>query len=139
MSVCIDHADLVRRFEAGDIDPAAFRHAEHVHVAFGLLKKYDFLDATVIYAKGIRTLATKAGAPQKFNLTITCAFMSLIAERMAGNPCDDTETFARDNPDLMSKTALAPLYASDRLHSDIARRVFLMPMPQGGASPAGQV
>ena len=132
MRVCIDHADLVRRFEACDIDPAAFRHAEHIHVAFGLLKKYDFLEAATIYANGIRALAAKAGAPRKFNLTITCAFMSLIAERMAAKAYDDPEIFAGDNPDLMSKDALAGLYAPERLHSDIARQVFLMPTPHNG-------
>ncbi|MEO3431648.1 hypothetical protein [Inquilinus sp. CAU 1745] len=133
------YSDLTRAFEAHEIDNAAFRHAEHVTVAFGLLKRYDFIDAAAIYARGIRTLASKAGAPGKFNLTITYAFMSLIAERMAGSACDDAERFIQDNPDLMSKDILAKWYAPDRLHSDIARSTFLMPVAsKDGLAEVGQ-
>jgi hypothetical protein len=133
-------SDLLRAFEAHEIDNATFRHAEHVKVAFGLLKKYDFIDAAALYAKGIRQLASDAGAPHKFNLTITYAFMSLIAERMIGTACDDAERFIEDNPDLMRKDVLAKWYAPDRLHSDTARGTFLMPMaPEGGSPAAGQV
>lgn len=139
MSNPVGHSDLTRAFEADEIDNAAFRHAEHVTVAFGLLKRYDFIDAAAIYARGIRTLASKAGAPGKFNLTITYAFMSLIAERMATSVYGDAERFIQDNPDLMSKDILAKWYAPDRLHSDIARTTFLMPMAsKDGLAEAGQ-
>lgn len=120
-------SEITRAFEAHTIDNTMFRHAEHVQVAFGLLGKYDFIDAAATYAKGIRALATKAGAPQKFNLTITYAFMSLIAERLATKPQRDFGNFVSENPDLMCKSVLARWYADDRLHSDNARSMFLLP------------
>ena len=129
MSDVLTGADLVRAFENHEIDNRSFHHAEHVEVAFGLLTKYDFIDASATYAKGIRALATMAGAPTKFNVTITYAFMSLIAERMAIGQPRSFEDFARENPDLMSKHVLSQWYRTERLMSDAARSVFLMPEP----------
>ncbi len=121
-------ADITRAFEAHSIDNSTFGHADHVRVAYDLLRKYDFIDAAATYAKGIRTLAAKAGAPMKFNLTITYAFMSLIAERMAGTQAAGFEDFVLANPDLMSKSVLKQWYSDDRLDSDLARGVFLLPI-----------
>ncbi|MFQ6548111.1 hypothetical protein AADZ90_009135 [Aestuariibius sp. 2305UL40-4] len=122
-----DCAPVTLAFEAHDIDAATFHHAEHVRVAFDLLRKYDFLDASVIYAKGIRTIAARAGAPRKFNLTITYAFLSLIAERLAMKPANDFDVFVGENPDLMSKNVLLRWYDAERLSTDAARAIFLLP------------
>ncbi|WP_299502896.1 hypothetical protein [uncultured Roseobacter sp.] len=127
MNQTIDLAPITVAFEAHDIDNAAFDHTDHVRVAFDLLAKYDFIDASAIYAKGIRTLAAKAGAPKKFNLTITYAFMSLIAERLANCPSRDFDAFVRSNTDLMSKDVLMKWYDSARLHADAAHEIFLLP------------
>ncbi|WP_108860056.1 hypothetical protein [Ruegeria sp. Alg231-54] len=119
--------DITSAFEAHAIDNTTFGHAEHVQVAYDLLRKYDFIDAAAIYAKGIRTLAAKAGAQDKFNLTITYAFMSLIAERLASSQSSAFEAFIAENPDLMAKTALSQWYPQERLNSALARRIFLLP------------
>ncbi len=121
------YADVTIAFEAHAIDNATFGHAEHVQVAYDLLRKYDFIDAAAIYAKGIRALAANAGAPDKFNLTITYAFMSLIAERLSKTQADDFESFAQENADLMAKTVLNQWYSSERLNTQLARDIFLLP------------
>ncbi|SDX30319.1 hypothetical protein SAMN05444358_104216 [Ruegeria halocynthiae] len=121
------YADVTVAFEAHAIDDTKFGHAEHVQVAYDLLRKYDFIDAAATYAKGIRALAASAGAPDKFNLTITYAFMSLIAERLAMTQADDFESFARDNEDLMVKAVLNQWYTTERLNSQLARGIFLLP------------
>jgi hypothetical protein len=120
-------APVTIAFEAHDVDNTTFHHAEHVRVAFDLLRKYDFIDASAIYAKGVRTIAAKAGAPQKFNLTITYAFMSLIAERLVVEPDCDFDAFVSENPDLMSKNLLMRWYDNERLNTDTARAIFLLP------------
>ena len=58
------------------------------------------------------------------------AFLSLIAERLAGESFADFESFAAANPDLMQKSALVRWYAPERLNSDLARRAFLLPDPR---------
>ena len=118
---------MTRQFLAHAIDNTNFHHTDHVRVAFDLLHQHDFIDAACLYAKGIRTIAANAGAPQKFNLTITYAFMSLIAERMHPDQDCDFEGFVAANPDLMSKEALYKWYGTERLHTDTARSVFLLP------------
>ena len=121
------HSHLTERFLNHDVDNAQFGHAGHVQVAFELLSSHDFIDAAAIYAKGIRAIAAKAGAPKKFNLTITYAFLSLIAERMDRWPDREFGAFVASNPDLMSKNLLERWYSPNRLTSDTARTVFLLP------------
>ena len=122
-----DYAELTRSFEARDLDASAFRHVDHVGVAYEMLRNYDFLDATIKYAGSIHEIATKAGVPRKFNATITLAFLSLIAERMNTTQHVGYDDFISRNPDLLSKDVLAHWYSPERLQSDLARQVFLMP------------
>ncbi|MGR3711929.1 MAG: hypothetical protein ACU0A6_02265 [Shimia sp.] len=126
MTGSLNVAEILKGFEELTIDASCFHHREHVKVAFALLRAYDFIDASAKYAKGIRAIAERAGAHDKFNLTITYAFMSLIAERMEGFE-GDFEAFATSYPEVMDKAVLSGVYQSDRLSSDLAKRVFLMP------------
>ncbi len=118
---------LTRSFETGTLDPAGFKHTDHVAVAYEMLGAYEFLEACSKYAANIRALAEKAGAPMKFNATITLAFMSLIAERMAARDYETYEDFISENGDLRSKTVLERWYSPERLNCDTARAVFLLP------------
>ena len=119
--------ELFRAFTARTIDPAEFRHKDHVVAAYELLSRHNFVQAVTIYTDTIRILAINAGAAQKFNLTITMAFLSLIAERMNSTRHGDCESFCQQNPDLLSMQALNALYSKQRLQSDLAREVFLLP------------
>lgn len=132
----LDAAALLRGFEAGTLDPTTFYHREHVAVAFALLGRHPFLDALTRYADGVRGLAERAGHPEKFNVTITVAFMSLIAERMAECPDATFDAFERRSADLLSRSALQSRYSRRRLRSNLARRQFLLPdhADGGGAS-----
>lgn len=123
----IDYSQLARSFEVHDIDAGAFRHADHVGVAYEMLRRHDFIDATFRYARSINAIATNAGAPEKFNATITVAFLSLIAERMGTTQHDGYADFMAKNPDLLSRDVLEPWYSPARLRSELARKVFLMP------------
>ncbi|MEM1200370.1 MAG: hypothetical protein AAGI06_13780 [Pseudomonadota bacterium] len=122
-------SDLTRLFEAGDMNPSEFSHRDHVAVAYDMLSAYEFLDACGRYAATIRALAERAGAPMKFNTTITVAFLSLIAERMAMGDYVSFEDFIANNADLESKQMLDSWYSPERLHCDMAREVFLLPNP----------
>lgn len=110
-----------------DLDPAAFDHASHIRAAYEMLEKYPFMEATAKYATNIEAMAIKAGASQKFNVTLTIAFMSIIAGRMDSGGYDSFEDFIAGNSDLMSRDLLAQWYSVDRLKSDRARKIFLMP------------
>ena len=122
-----DYAEFINSFEACDIDASEFGHVDHIGVAYEMLRRYDFLNASAKYANCINTIATKAGAAQKFNTTITLAFLSVIAERMQAKPSADFDEFIAQNQDLLSGNVLAKWYTPERLQSDLARNVFLMP------------
>lgn len=122
-----DSERLLTRFERFLIAPADFGHAEHVRVALEMLDAYDFIDACLRYARTIRAMAERAGVPEKFNTTITYAFMSLIAERRALAPDADFETFIAINDDLMDRDILLRWYSPERLRSTAAHRQFLLP------------
>lgn len=106
-------------FEAGRVDPDAFTHRAHVEVAAAMLKETDFLDAARRYQAGIIRLAEQAGASAKPNLTITLAFLSLIAERQRLSDAADVR--------LLNPRVLGSWYSPERLAQPLARTVFLMP------------
>jgi len=119
--------ELLTQFEAFELSPAEFGHRQHVQVAFEMLHKYSYLDACARYANAIDTMTTNVGTAEKLNVTITFAFLSLIAERVHRNPKLDFEAFLAQNPDLLSKNSLDKWYSSDELRSDFARTHFLLP------------
>lgn len=120
-------AALLGRFEALEIDPGEFGHREHVAAACAMLRRYPFVEAAARYARTIRTMAERAGASQKFNVTVTLAFMDIIAERIQRGGFADCESFLARNPDLLDKNLLGQWYSPERLRSPQARSAFLMP------------
>ncbi|MEM7069117.1 MAG: hypothetical protein AAF478_09555 [Pseudomonadota bacterium] len=122
-----DYAAFVKVFEAGEIDAADFSHMDHVGVAWELLGKRDFLEALSIYANTIRNLAINAGVPDKFNTTITIAFLGVIAERQKHTNAENFEDFIAENSDLVKRNVLTDWYSADRLSQSAAREIFLMP------------
>jgi hypothetical protein len=111
----------------GSLAPEAFTHADHFAVAFEALRRHPFEEAHAVVTDGIRALASRAGVPEKFNATITFAYMSAIAERMARAPGDDLERFLADNADLLDRAFLTARYTPDRLASPLARTTPLLP------------
>jgi hypothetical protein len=118
---------LTDRFAASQIKPGDFGHRDHLQVAFELLNRHDFLESCAIYGRTIDRMAKSVGAPEKYNATITIAFLSLIAERREGMTQTDIAAFLDANPDLLDKDVLAAWYSRERLTSAQARAQFLMP------------
>lgn len=128
-------AETLEGLLAGTLDAAAFTHLDHVAVAHEALRRYDFETAHARVAAGIQALADRAGAPEKFNATITFAYMSAIAERMDGAADGDFGDFLDRSGELLSPEFLAQRYSPARLHSPLARRTPLLPDLPGAAGP----
>jgi len=122
-----DYARQLDDLIAGTLDAGGFRHVDHIGVAYEALERHGFFDALHIVANGITNAAARAGATDKFNATITAAFMSIIAERMEKGAYDGAQDFIDRNPDLVSGEPLKGFYSRERLVSERARRVALMP------------
>lgn len=125
---------LLSRFEQGDIDPQTFNHDAHLQVAFEMLSRYEFMDAYLKYASTLRAFTAGIGHPEKYNATITMAFMSLVAERRLQSGADNWEAFLASNPDLQNSNILNNWYTPQRLHSMPARELFLLPDKVSGPS-----
>jgi hypothetical protein len=118
---------LLEEFEAGRIDPALFRHREHVRVSYELLERLPFPEALLHLARGLRRLAATAGKPEIYHETITAGFLALIAERRLRHSYADWEDFATRNPDLFCKELLEQFYEPAELKSPLLRQTFVLP------------
>jgi hypothetical protein len=127
-------SDQLVALESGQIDPAAFPHAEHLRLGYEMLARFPFADALARFSKGLRLLAAKGGRPQVYNDTITVAFLALISERRARKSYNDWEKFIADNTDLCDKSCLQRWYDSSELSSEVARQTFVLPKPARSVS-----
>jgi len=132
-----ENEEFVIAFENCELDPSDFHHREHVWLAWIYLDRESLPEAMLRYINGLRRFTRHVGAEMKYHETITCAFLSLIHERMAHGPEDETwEAFAERNPDLLNdaKELLARYYSQETLESDFARKVFVLPDPSDAAT-----
>lgn len=99
--------ELVAAFEGGRLEPAAFRHRDHVRLAWLLLQRYGRDGAETRLREGIRSLAIRAGRPEKFDAALTRAWLERIDEIRAARP--EATTFAAleaGRPDLLDSRAV---------------------------------
>ena len=120
----------LREFLHGETDTAAFHHADHVRMAFEILSHHpNFVTAASAFSSSLRRIAARAGNANAYHETITLAFLSLIAERMACSNFGGFADFAARNADLLDKSALTRWYSAERLSSPVARATFVLPAP----------
>ncbi|HXC56906.1 MAG TPA: hypothetical protein VNU97_16525 [Rhizomicrobium sp.] len=123
-------ADLFA-FLHGETDAANFHHADHLRMAFEILRRHrDFLEAAQAYRGALKIIAARAGNAGAYHETITLAFLSLIAEQMATRNYENFSTFVTQNADLLDKFALLRWYPSEQLDSAAARATFVLPRPR---------
>jgi len=118
---------FLERFLAGEIRAEDFRHADHVRAGYELMARHDFLEAARLYCRTLKQMTARIGKPEAFHMTVTLAFLSLIAERADGGEYSDFEAFAEANPDLMDKSVLSRRYSPEKLNGAAARRGFILP------------
>jgi hypothetical protein len=128
-SVSMAHEEFIHDFES-DANPArAFLHADHVRLAFAYLSLYPVLQALDRFSSALKRFAEARGKTRLYHETITCAYLFLIHERMASREHADWDEFVCRNPDLFAWRGgiLNRYYADGTLHSDLARKVFVLP------------
>ena len=130
----------LEEFESARLDPETFDHRAHVFVAWSLLEQAELPEATQRFTTALKRLTRRHGIEGKYHETISCFYMALIAERKAHQAREDWSSFSRANPDLLMKAGelLNSYYSTERLHSPLARRQFLLPdrAPEQNSVPA---
>lgn len=96
---------LLAAFEAGTLDSDEFPHARHVQVAWSLAQRYGRAEGLERLGAGIQRLATRAGRPDAYHVTITRAWFELIA----------SVDSLSEHPELFDKRLLERYYSRERL------------------------
>ncbi|THD76661.1 hypothetical protein E7681_02130 [Thalassobius vesicularis] len=120
-----DYAQMLAQLDAGTLDPSTFSHTAHIGITVQALTEGDFYTAHARIARGLQRLTTAAGAPKKFNATLTFAWLSEIARRYV--PDQTPNDFLRALPEL-AQLDLRQIYPADLIQSELARRVPLLPV-----------
>jgi hypothetical protein len=106
----------------------AFRHREHIHLAYLAVQRHGADRAAAVVPGWIRQLAAYQRAPQKFNATVTRAWTEIVAHHMAAAPpAADFARFADRHPALLDKRLLARHYTARTLASPAARTGWAAP------------
>ena len=114
----------------------AFRHRQHVHLAFIAVRRYGPARAADKVGDWIRHLT--AHAPQKYHATVTRAWTEIVAWHMAADPSvTDFNAFAERYPALLDKRLLTRHYTAAALASPQARAGWVEPDLAAFGRPSG--
>jgi hypothetical protein len=136
--VSAEDAAFVAAFEGGTLPPERFRHAEHVRLAWLMLREHDLPRALARFSAGLRRYAAALGKAERYHETITVAYLLLVHERRRRH--ERFAGFRRRNPDLFSRSPciLERYYRPQTLASERARAGFVLPdAPASGSSASG--
>jgi hypothetical protein len=124
-----ENQTLISEFEQGRA-PGAFRHADHVRVAFAYVSELPLLEAIAKFSEALKRFAAAKNKPNLYHQTITWAYLLLINERIIrGGGHQTWEQFSESNQDLLvwKDGVLATRYKNGTLDSDLARQTFVLP------------
>ena len=113
--------------------PGEFGHREHLLLAWLVLEASpDAETAQEQVSHIIRAIANAQGVPQRYNRTVTDAWVRIVAH-CRGDATDSFDTMLQLFPWLLDKRALLSHFSSRVLASETARREWvepdLMPIP----------
>ena len=129
-------AEILEEIVPGSGPGGAFRHRQHVHLAFIASRRYGAAHAAEQVASWIRCLT--AHAPQKYHATITRAWTEIVAHRVAADPSvTDFDAFAERHPALLDKRLLTRHYTAAVLASPQARTGWVEPDLAAFGWPSG--
>lgn len=87
-----------------------FDHREHVHLTWLAVRRYGVTEAISLVSNGIQQTARYAGAPRKYNATVSRAWVELVGHHAEDEGDVDFDTFAARNPALLDKRLLTRFY-----------------------------
>jgi hypothetical protein len=103
-----------------------FGHRQHVHLTWLAVRRHGVAEAIDLVSSGIQGVARYHGAPQKYNATVSRAWVELVGYH-AADGFDDFDSFIGTNPALLDKRLLGLHYRSSTLASQAARTGWCEP------------
>jgi hypothetical protein len=104
-----------------------FGHREHVKLTWLAVRRCGTTAAVELIGDGIQRTARYAGVPQKYNATVSRAWVELTAYHMAEAPAESFDKLLERNPGLLDKRLLTRFYYSRTLASAAARQAWIEP------------
>jgi len=119
---------VLHAFEACQLEPAKFHHADHTRLAWLCVRRYGASEAESKLLDGLRQFAQRAGVPQKFMFTATIAWTRLVAAAQSNSPhADNFSEWIQSCPELLDRNLLARHYSTGRLETPEARSSWVEP------------
>lgn len=87
-----------------------FGHREHLQLTWLAVRRCGVPAAVGVVSKGIQRTARYAGAPQKYNATVSRAWVELVGHHVAERGEDDFTAFADHHHSLLDKRLLTRFY-----------------------------
>jgi hypothetical protein len=106
---------------------SAFGHREHVHLTWMAVRRVGMPAAVALVSDGLQRTARYAGAPQKYHVTVSRAWVELVAHHVAEREQPDFAAFAERHSALLDKHLLTRFYRSATLASTRARTSWVEP------------
>lgn len=104
-----------------------FGHREHVHLTWLAVQRYGPTATIELVSQGIQRTARYAGAPQKYNATVSRAWVELVGHHVVEDAAAAFETMLERNPPLLDKRLLMRFYRPATLAGTDARSGWVSP------------
>jgi hypothetical protein len=104
-----------------------FGHRQHVHLTWLAVRRCGTAAAVRLVSDGIQGAARYAGAPQKYNATVSRVWVELVGHHASQSDTADFDAFTRQHPALLDKRLLSRFYRSPTLASATARVSWVEP------------
>lgn len=106
---------------------ARFGHRQHVQLTWLAVRRHGTEAAVGIVSDGIQRTARYAGSPQKYNATVSRAWVELVGHHATETETEDFDVFAGQNQALLDKRLLGRFYRSATLAATAARTGWVEP------------
>ncbi|MGW2939193.1 hypothetical protein ACWGQ5_34640 [Streptomyces sp. NPDC055722] len=104
-----------------------FGHRQHVHLTWLAVRRYGTDAAVDLVSDGIQRTARYAGAPQKYNATVSRAWVELVGHHAGQSDTADFDAFVDQHPALFDKKLLTRFYRPSTLAGTPARAGWVEP------------
>jgi hypothetical protein len=104
-----------------------FGHQQHIHLTWLAVRQYGVPAAVTLVSEGIQRTARYAGAPQKYHVTVSRAWVELVGYHTAERAEPDWPAFAAHHPLLLDKRLLTRFYRPATLATARARSEWVPP------------
>jgi hypothetical protein len=115
--------ELMREVTVG----GRFGHRQHVQLTWLAVRRHGTAATIDLVSEGLRRLTERAGVPQKYNATVSRAWVELIGHHTVEDRLDDFDEFAARNTALLDKRLLMRFYTPKTLAGGPARTGWVEP------------